>query len=136
MGEDDREGHEGGGFVGGVPKHHPLVPGPAAVHAERDVGGLAVDARENRAGLGVEAEVGVGVADPADGAAHDVRDVHVGRGRDLARHESHPRGHKGLARHTCLRIGAKNGVEDRVGDLVGDLVGMALGHRLRGEDVT
>src|SRR6266404_5415406 len=50
------------------------VASPTLVHTERNVGGLPVDGRQDRAGLGIEAEVRVGVPDRGDRAAHDVRD--------------------------------------------------------------
>src|SRR5207244_5515104 len=78
MGEDDVEGHEGGGLVGRVPEHHPLVARAARVDAPRDIGRLPVDRGDYGAGLRVEAEVRVGVADGGDGAPHDVGDVDVG----------------------------------------------------------
>ena len=68
--------------------------------------------------------------------AHQLGDVDVGRGGDLAGHQHQTGGQQGLARHPALRVVGQQGVEHRVGDLVGHLVGMALGHRLRGEGVS
>src|SRR3989441_10345461 len=53
---------------------------------------------QDGARLGVESEARVGVADGADGPPHDVGDVHVGGGGDLAAHDRHAGGDEGLAR--------------------------------------
>ena len=138
--QGDRHRHPLPGLPGGVAEHHPLVPGPllvvvALVHAPGDVRRLPVDRADHRTGTGIEAERGVGVADPRDRGPHDVGDVHVGRGADLAGHDGHAGGDQGLAGHAAVGVLRQNGVEDGVGDLVGELVGMALGDGLRGEDV-
>ena len=133
--EHDGQRHERRRLFGGVPEHHALIPRPAAVDAEGDVGGLFVDRGEYRAGLGVEAEVGVGIADGRDGAADDVGDVDVGRGSDLPCDDGHAGRHEGFARDARHRVAGEDGVQDRVGDLVGDLVGVSLRDRLGGEDV-
>ena len=78
--EQDRHRHQLVGLVARVAEHHPLVAGAAGVDAHRDVGRLAVDRADHRAGLRVEAERRVGVADALDRLAHDVGHVHV-RGR-------------------------------------------------------
>src|SRR5213078_1496318 len=107
----------------------------AAVHAHRYVTRLAVDGGEDGAGLGVEAEARVGVADRADRAPHDVGDVDVGGGGDLPRHHRHAGGDQGLACHAGGGVLGDDGVEDRVRDLVGDLVGLAFRHGFGGEHV-
>src|SRR3977135_1499250 len=99
MGQHDRERHEGRGLVRGVPEHHSLIARPALVHAHGDVARLAIDGREDGAGLRVEAAARVGVADRADRAAHDVGDMDVGGGGDLACYDGHARGDEGFARH-------------------------------------
>jgi hypothetical protein len=75
VGVVDRQRHQAvGGLVGGVAEHQALVAGAlveralAFVHALGDVGRLAVDRRQHRAALVVEADVGVVVADAADGS--------------------------------------------------------------------
>src|SRR2546430_11871455 len=50
----DRDGHERRRFVRGVAEHHPLVPRPPPVHAQRDVARLAVDGGEDGAGRSEE----------------------------------------------------------------------------------
>ena len=71
-----------------------------------------------------------------DGLAHEVGNVDVGLGGDLARDDRHAGRHQRLTRHAARRIPREDGVEDGVGDLVGDLVGVAFGDRLGREDVT
>ena len=136
MGDHDRKGHQRRRLIRRVPEHHALIACPARVYAERDVGGLAVDRREDGAGLRIEAEVRVGVADRGDRAAHDVGDMDVGRGRDLARDDGHAGRHQRFAGNPGLGIFQQNGVEDRVGDLIRDLVRMSFGDGLGSEDVT
>src|SRR5262249_8033726 len=77
-----------------------------------------------------------GVADVLDRLPDDGREIGVGLGRDLSRDERETRGDDRLARDAAVGVLAEERVQDRVGDLVGDLVGMALGDRLRGEEMT
>src|SRR5207247_4685617 len=100
-----------------------------------DVGGLAVDCRQDGTGLRIEAEVRVGVADRGDGPAHDVRDVDVGRRGDFARHDGHSGRDQGFTGDPRRRILEQDGVQDRVGDLIRDFVRMAFRDRLGSEDV-
>ena len=85
--EPDRHRHEVFGLVAGVAEHHSLVAGADLVEAvagagalldrlvdaDRDVGRLVVDRRDDPAGVAVE-PVGLAVvADATDGVAHDTR---------------------------------------------------------------
>ena len=151
VGERDRERHQLVGLVARVAEHHALVARPGDVElivvggvmaslvglvdALRDVGRLLVDRVDDRARIGAEAEVGVGVADLADRLARDVLDVHVRGRRDLAGDHDEAGVHQRLAGHAAGRIVAQHGVQDAVGDLVGDLVGVALRDGLGGEQV-
>ena len=119
VGQRDRQRHELRRLVGRVAEHHPLVAragdvecivvgGVGArlvglVDALGDVGRLLVDRVDDRARVGAEAEVGVGVADLADRLAHDVLDVDVGRRRDLAGHDDEAGVHERLAGHARRR---------------------------------
>ena len=136
VGQHDGERHQLRGLAAGVAEHQPLVARPAGVDAHGDVGRLLVDRGDDRAGLVVEPVLGPGVAHVLDRLAHDRREVGVGLGGDLAGDEGEAGGHQGLAGHPAHRVLGDQGVEDGVGDLVGDLVGVALGHGLRGEEVT
>ena len=145
----DRQRHQRVRLVAGVAEHHPLVTraghvelvvvgGVGArlvgdVHALGDVRRLLVDRVQDRAGVGREAEVPVGVADLADRLARHLLDVDVGFRRDLAGDDDQAGVDERLAGHATVRFVLQHGVEHAVGDLVGDLVGMALGHRLGGE---
>ena len=146
VGELDRHRHQLGGLVRGVAEHHPLVAGAELVRvdpllrlervvdAKRDVGRLLLERGDRAAGLIVEAEPRVVVADLADGVAHDRLHVAVGLGRHLAEDEDEAGGGRHLDRHAGLRVAREDVVEDGVGDLVAELVGVALGHGLRGEE--
>ena len=145
--EHDRQRHQLLGLVRRVAEHHsliagallvervgvPVLPLERRVHALRDVGRLLVDRDDHAARVGVEAELRARVPDLADPLAHQARDVHVRRRRDLAGHDDEAGGDQRLARHPSGRIVGEDGVEDAVRDLVGDLVRMSLGNRLRGE---
>src|SRR6185436_442181 len=106
------------------------------IDAGRDVGRLAVNGGEHRAGLGVEAVLAAGVAHLLDRLADDAGKVDVAAGGDLAGDHGEAGRHQrftGNAPHGVLR---ENGVENRIGDLIGDLVGVPFGHRLRSEQIT
>ncbi len=119
VGQRDRQRHELRRLVGGVAEHHPLVAGAGDVEfivvggvgarlvglvdALGDVGRLLVDRVDDRARVGAEAEIGVGVADLADRLARDVLDVDVGRGRDLAGHDDEARCSRGSRRRRARR---------------------------------
>jgi hypothetical protein len=74
------------------------------VDALGDVGRLLVDRVEDGARIGREPEVRVGVADPGDGLPDDVRDLHVGLGRDLAGDDHQPGVHERLAGDAAVRV--------------------------------
>ena len=166
LGQVDGHRHEDVRLVGRIAKHHALVAGAdlvdlvvvvrageRAVDALRNVGGLAVDQIHDAAGLGVEAIFGARVADLRDRVAHDLLDVHVRLGADLAHHDDGARGRERLdgATHVVdvrrrtvgvhvalllkLRLLREDGVHDGVRDLVAHLVRVSLGNGLRGEEV-
>jgi hypothetical protein len=87
----DRHRHQAGRLVAGVAEHQALVAGAlvevealAFVHALRDVARLLAVGDDHRAAVGVEADLGIGVADAADGVARDVLEIDLGVGGDLA----------------------------------------------------
>ena len=139
VGKRDGQRHELRRLVAGETEHHALVARAVVeravagllalerlVHAEGDVRALLVDVRDDGAGLAVKAVLCAVVADLAHGLAHDLRDVHVAVGRDLA-HDVHDAGRdRALAGDAAVRVLRQNGVKDRVGHLVADLVGMSL----------
>ena len=92
MGEGDRQRHQLGRLAAREPEHHPLVARTelerrrgVVTHLERgvdalgDVGRLLLDGDERPAGQVVEAVVGPGVADVANGVADDGLEVDVRR---------------------------------------------------------
>ncbi len=134
VGQLDGGGHQLRGLVAGEADHHPLVAGATRVDPLGDVGGLLVDGHEDAAGLEVEAELGSGVTDVADGLADDARDVDVGLGADLAEDQDRARAECRLTGDPAQGVLGQDAVQNRVTDLVGHLVRMAVGHRLRGEE--
>jgi hypothetical protein len=147
----DRQRHQVGRLVAGVPEHHALVAGALRldavltglagtdlftdVDALGDVGALLVDRDDDATGVAVEAVEGVVVADGVDRLAGDLRDLDVGVGGDLAGDDTEAGRQQRLAGDAPVGILGEDGVEHGVGDLVGHLVGMALGDALRGEGV-
>ena len=142
------QGHQLGGLVAGVAKHHALVAGAVVqlsflagavlqrlVDAHGDVGGLLVDGGDNGAGVAVEAVLAPVIADVPDHFPGDLGNVHVAGGGDLAHHVDHAGAGGGFAGHAAHGVLLQDGVQDGVGDLVADLVGVALRHGLRGEQI-
>ena len=82
--QHDRQRHQLVGFRAGIAEHQALVAGAARIDAHRDVGRLAVDRRQHRAGVGVVAVLGLGVADVGNRVADDLLEVERAVGGDLA----------------------------------------------------
>jgi hypothetical protein len=125
VGERDGEWHQLGGLVAGKADHHPLVAGAyikfavaltlapdlqGNVDATSDVRRLLLNRDGDAARLIVEAHLRAGVADVADHFAHELWNLNVGLGRDLADHHYEPGGNRCLAGHSRLLVV----LEDRV----------------------
>lgn len=132
VGEEESEGEELGGLVGGITEHDTLITSTEVLEAViqvktlSDIGGLLLDGDEEVQGLVVEALGGVIVADVLDGLADNLLVVELGLGGDLA--EDHD--HAGLGGSLASDLGegvlGQAGIEDRVRNLIGDLVGVTL----------
>lgn len=132
VGEEESEGEELGGLVGGITEHDALITSTEVLEAViqvktlSDIGGLLLDGDEEVQGLVVEALGGVIVADVLDGLANNLLVVELGLGGDLA--EDHD--HAGLGGSLASDLGegvlGQAGIEDRVRNLIGDLVGVTL----------
>ncbi len=138
--EAQRERHQLVGLAAGVAEHHALVAcallgvdARALVDALGDVGALLVDRREDAAGLRVELQRGVRVADPLDRLADDLLDVDVSLGGHLARDDDEAGRAERLDSAPAGGVVPEERVEESVGDLVGDLVGVAFGDGLGGK---
>ncbi len=147
--ERDRQGHQLRRLVARVAHHEALVARTGQVErvvvagivlhleggvdAAGDVGRLLVERHDDRAGLGVEAELRARVPDRGDPLAHQTRNVDVGARRHLAGHDDEPGRDERLAGDPPVGVVGEHGVQHRVGDLVGDLVRMTLGDRLGGD---
>ena len=107
----DRERHQRRRLVAGVAEHHALVAGAlvqvlvgSMIDAARDVGRLPPVAHHHRAAVGVEAQLRVVVADPADHGARDSRVVVLdGRGDFAGEHDEAGR-HQRFRGHAPGRI--------------------------------
>src|SRR4051812_17611899 len=86
---------------------------------------------DDRAGLGIEAVGGVGIANGSHDSAHDGGEIHVGFGGDLTGNENYAGGGDGFAGDAAVRVFLQASVEDGIGNLVGNLIGMAFGDRFR-----
>lgn len=132
VGEEESEGEELGGLVGGITEHDTLITSTEVLEAViqvktlSDIGGLLLDGDEEVQSLVVEALGGVIVADVLDGLADNLLVVELGLGGDLA--EDHD--HAGLGGSLASDLGegvlGQAGIEDRVRNLIGDLVGVTL----------
>ena len=131
--QHDRQRHQLRRFVAGVAEHQALIAGAAGIHTHGDVGRLALDGIEDAAGLAVEADSGVGVADVGDGLARELRNVDITGGRDFAGYDANAGGDQHFASHAAVRILFENSIENGIGNLVRNLIGVALGHGFRRE---
>jgi hypothetical protein len=118
----DRERHQRRRFVARVAEHQALVARALvqvvvgrAVHALRDVRRLAAVAHHDGAAVGVEAQLGIVVADASDRFARDARVVDVRAGGDLAGHHDEAGRHERLrgdpSRGSCSRIASSTASE-------------------------
>jgi hypothetical protein len=132
VGEEESEGEELRGLVGGITEHDTLVTsaelleGLVVVKTLSDIGRLLLNGDEQVAGLVVKTLGGVIVADALDGLTDDLLVVELGLGADLT--EDHD--HTGLGGSLTSNLGegvlGQAGIEDGIGDLISDLVGMTL----------
>ena len=67
----NRQRHQFRSFVAGIAEHQALIARAARIHAHRDIGRLGLDHIQDAAGLGVETERRVGVADVGNRLARD-----------------------------------------------------------------
>lgn len=128
VGEEEGEGQELGGLVGGIAEHDALVTstellkGLLVVKTLSDIGRLLLNGNEDVASLVVETLVGRVVADVLDGLADDLLVVEVGLGGDLTEDHDHTGLGGGLAgdlgEGVLLQAGIENGVRDLIADLV------------------
>ena len=128
--QGDGIGHILLGLAAGIAEHHSLISGAdgvdvlighgvflglqSLVHAHGDVGGLLVNGRDYRAGLGVKAEFSSGVADLGHSIPDNLRNIDVGLGGDLSHDHHHAGGSAGLAGHTAHGILGHQSVQDGV----------------------
>ena len=104
------------------------------VDALGDVGALAVDGGHDRAGVAVEAILGLVIADAADDLPGDGGNVHIAVGGNFTHDEYHTGGGDGLAGHAGVGVFFENGVQYAVRDLIADFIGMSLRYGFRCKD--
>ena len=93
MREHDGQRHELIGFVAGVTEHQALIARAAGIHAHGDVGRLALQRRDDRAGVGVEPILCARVAYITNHATHDVAVIEDGGGGDFSGDHGQTCGH-------------------------------------------
>src|SRR5262245_54579957 len=98
-----------------------------------DIRGLLADCREDCAGIGIESQLGAGIADSASDLACYIGIINLRTSSDLASDDDHPGFGQRLASNPTLRILFEERVQDPIRDLIAHLVWMALGYRLRGK---
>src|SRR5690606_27386719 len=111
-----------------------LIFGVLTVDTLGDIRGLFADDIDHATGVGVVTDLGGGVADVLDHAAHQVFQIDPGAGGDFATDDGNPGFHHGFAGHAGIFVLAEDGVQHGVGNLVSQLVRMAFGDRFRGEN--
>ena len=128
--------HQLGCFVGGIAEHHALIARAAGIDAHRDIRRLRIDRRDDRTGVRVESVLRVGVADLRDRVAHDLLEVNVSLGRDLAGNHHQPGAGECFAGHAAHGVLRQAGIKNGIGNLVGNLVRMAFGNGFRRKQET
>lgn len=139
VGEEEGQGKELGGLVGGIAEHDTLVTGTKllksllVVQTLGDIGRLLLNGDQQVEGLVVEALGRVIVADALDGVTDDLLVVELGLGGDLTKDHDHTSLGSGLASNLGQRVLGQAGIEDGIGNLISNLVGVTLTDRLGGE---
>ena len=103
--------------------------------AHVDVGGLPVDTGHDGAGSGVEAKLGIVVADPRHGIPGDLLEIKRGFGGDLAGNDNESGGSHNFAGYAARFILTQRFVQDGVRDLVADFVRVSHGDTFRSEKI-
>ena len=145
VGQVDGQRHQLGRLVAGKAEHHALVAGAdgldidirdlaapdlqGLVDAHGNIAGLLGDGDLHAAGIAIEALLAVVVADVENDLAHQLIEIDVGAGGDLA--QQHDKAGLGgaFARHARHGILLQAGIQHAVADLVAELVGVTLGDR-------
>ena len=132
VGEEEGQGEELGGLVGGIAEHDTLITGTEVLEAVvkvetlSDIGRLLLNGNEEVAGLVVEALGRVIVADVLDGVADNLLVVELGLGGDLTEDHDHTGLGGGLASDLGEGVLSQAGIENGIGNLIGDLIGVTL----------
>ena len=132
-------------LIGSIAEHHALVTGTGSlclvqitfpclqslVNALGNIRRLLIQGNQNTAGISIKAELGTGIADPADGLPGNLGNIHIALGRNLTGNMSLAGSHQGLAGHTAIRILFKNCIQNTIRNLVCNFIRMPLSNRLR-----
>lgn len=136
VGEEEGEGEQLGGLIGGIAEHDTLVTGTKllegliVVETLGDIGGLLLNGDEEVKGLVVETLLGVIVTDVLDGVTDNLLVVELGLGGDFTEDHDHTSLGGSLASNLGEGILRQAGIEDGIGDLIGNLIGVTLADRL------
>src|SRR5262249_9256078 len=135
VGVGDWRRHQLGRLVAGKPEHHSLIARALLflLHPAGDVLRLTLDGDHHAAGVAVESHCAVGVADPADGASNDLRNLGIAGRGDFAGDDCKPSLDQRLDCNPRVHILRDEGIQHSVADLVSNLVGVAFGDGLGSE---
>ena len=124
----DRRWHQLRCLVAGEPEHQTLIAGALfrsslaggrlGVHALGDVRALGGEVVVDEHLVRMKNIVAIDVANPSDGIAHDLFDVELGLGRDLAADADDVALDEGLAGDAASFVLREAGVEHGIGDRV------------------
>src|SRR6185369_17750700 len=94
-----------------------------------------MDGGKNRAGIGIELELGPRVADFADNLADNLLKFDVGAGGNFTPNKHETGGTERFACYTRIRILSENRIKDGIRNLVANFVRMAFGNGFRSEQI-
>lgn len=140
MREQQSQGEELGGLIGGITEHDTLVTGTKllksllVVQTLGDIGRLLLNGDQQVQGLVVETLGGVIVANVLDGVTDNLLVVELGVGGDLTKDHDHTSLGGGLASNLGEGVLGQAGIEDGIRHLISDLVGVTLTDGLGGEE--
>lgn len=140
VGEQQSQGEELRGLVGGIAEHNTLVTGAELlkglliVQTLGDIGRLLLNGNQKVESLVVEPLGRVVVTDILDGIANDLLVIELGLGGDFTEDHDHTGLGSGLTSDLGQRVLSQASIEDSIGDLISDLVGVTLTDGLGGEE--
>ena len=88
--------------------------GAVAIDTHGNVGALPLNRIQHTAGVAIETERRIGIADILDGVAHHSGNVHVAIGGDFSGHDTDSGGHQDLTGDPPIRVLSQHRIQDRI----------------------